>query len=100
MGECDKLIAARTFKVCTQGETHPRLGEEGETTRHYILRPSHNADSEHGSTKRITLVSTQPATVYVKTGKKVGHHSKKDEIAKNNTKITQFFALIAPAMRA
>ena len=86
MGECDKLIAARTFKVCTQGETHPRLGEEGETTRHYIACPFHNADAEHGSTKRITLVSTQPPTVYLKRGINLGHPSKKDEIAKSNTK--------------
>jgi hypothetical protein len=61
--------------------------------RLHTVCPSHNADAEHGSTKRITLVSTQPATVYVKTGKKVGHPFKKDEIAKSNTKINQFFTL-------
>ena len=46
--------------------------------------------------KQITLVQTQPTTAYIKTGKKVGRPSKKDEIAKSNTKIDHFFSLVAP----
>ena len=37
--------------------------------------------------KRITLVQSQPTNAYIKTGNRVGRPSKKDEIAKSNTKI-------------
>ena len=50
--------------------------------------------------KQITLVQTQPTTAYIKTGRRVGRPSKKDEIAKSNTKIDHFFSLVAPTASA
>ena len=37
---------------------------------------------------------------YIKTGNRVGRPSKKDEIAKSNTKIDHFFSLVAPTAGA
>jgi hypothetical protein len=50
--------------------------------------------------KEITLVQTQPATVYVKTSKKVDRLSKKDQLVQINTKLNDFFAILARAARA
>ncbi len=44
------------------------------------------------ASKEATLVSTQPATTYIKTGRKVGRPKKTEEIAKTNSTINQFFA--------
>jgi hypothetical protein len=42
--------------------------------------------------KEATLVATQPATTYIKTGKKPGRPKKILEVAKTNSTINQFFA--------
>jgi hypothetical protein len=42
--------------------------------------------------KEAILVQTQPATAYIKTGRRRGRPSKKEEIAKTNSTINQFFA--------
>jgi hypothetical protein len=42
--------------------------------------------------KEISLVQTQPATAYVKTGRRPGRPKKSEQIAKSNHKINQFYA--------
>ena len=52
------------------------------------------------ASKEATLVSTQPTTAYIKTGKKVGRPKKTEEIARTNSTINQFFAPVTTGASA
>jgi hypothetical protein len=52
------------------------------------------------ASKEATLVSTQPATTYIRTGKKVGRPKKTEEVARTNSTINQFFAPAAAGASA
>ena len=41
--------------------------------------------------KEAILVTTKPVNAYVRTGRKVGRPNKREEIAKTNSTINQFF---------